>query len=75
MVKKILELGIAFIMLFSIAGLTACEDLQLQKDSFFSLQDAYDGGILTRDDIKHISYFATGRVVEVLDATGNEWES
>ncbi|MCL2410598.1 MAG: hypothetical protein FWC97_03040 [Treponema sp.] len=72
------KLFLAAILLFVGLFLIACngtpKEVNVPKGTFYSLQEAYDGGFITRGDIKHISYFATGRVVEVLDATGNEWE-
>jgi len=75
MKKKLVLATILFLTgLFLIACNGTPKEVNVPRGTFYSLQEAYDGGFITRDDIKHISWFATGRVVEVLDATGNEWE-
>jgi hypothetical protein len=59
--KKLLTLGIALVMLFSIAGLTACTDEEDETmGAFYSLQEAYDNGLLTQDDLRSIAYYQNG---------------
>ncbi|MCL2847660.1 MAG: hypothetical protein FWE13_02795 [Firmicutes bacterium] len=76
MIKKFITIIIAFIMLFALVGLSACEvifpssetttseqDTTSSSDRVgvhFSLQHAYDSEYITREDIKHIAYFVTG---------------
>ncbi|MCL2410542.1 MAG: hypothetical protein FWC97_02755 [Treponema sp.] len=67
----------AVILLFVGLFLIACngdKEVNVSRGTFYSLQEAYDNGFINRDDIKHISYFATGLVVEVLDGYEDEWE-
>ena len=75
--KKLLVLGSAILIftgLFMSACTGASKRVTVLEGTFYTLQEAYDSGFITRNDIKHISYFATGRVIEVLDAYRNRWE-
>jgi hypothetical protein len=54
MLKKLICLGIAIMMLFSLA---ACETKEKITGTFFSLQEAYDQGFLTVEDLKSIAYY------------------
>jgi hypothetical protein len=51
MVKKIIALGVLIIMAISLA---ACENT---KGSFYSLQEAYDEGLLTVEDLQSIANY------------------
>jgi len=58
MVKKIVVLGIALLMLFSLVGLTACtNDEEELMGTFYSLQEAYDEGFLTIEDLQNIAFY------------------
>jgi len=42
--------------------------------NFLYISEAYNEGWLTRDAVKHISYFLRGNVIEVLDTSLPQWE-
>jgi len=58
LIKKLVTLGIAVLILFSVAGLTACGDKEDKTmGTFYSLQEAYDEGLLTEQDLMSIAYY------------------
>ena len=42
---------------------------QIQKGAFYSLQEAYEKGFLTREDLRHIAYFKDGKLEELRGET------
>jgi len=65
MIKKLVTLGIAALLLFSVAGLTACGNKEETMGKFYSLQEAYDTEWLTVEDLRNIAYYHNN---------GLEWE-
>lgn len=77
--KKLFYILSAAVLLFSMAFMTACggngeepekpiekpEEFYVNVDTFYPLQEVYDGGLLSRDDILHIAYFTSGNVYEI----------
>lgn len=62
MLKKLVCLGIALVMLFS---LVACENNEEENmEPFYTLQEAYDKGFLTRKDLRSIAYYYSLTVVD-----------
>lgn len=51
---------------------TTQNDNRLLKSKIFDLKDAYEKNIVSKEDVKHISYFFSGEVVEVRDEYKNE---
>lgn len=67
MAKKVLILGIALYILFSLA---ACKQEEVESmGTLYSLQAAYDEGLLTVDDLRSIAYYHNDNIQypEVLD--------
>ncbi|MCL2770854.1 MAG: hypothetical protein FWD89_00910 [Firmicutes bacterium] len=58
---------LALIFPFILVACDVDDDSNPSVGTFYSLQDAYNEGLLTLDDIMHISYFKTGMVIEVID--------
>lgn len=61
MAKKIIAIAVILIMVFSFA---ACDPPNGEEEEgmFYSLQEAYDEGLLMADDLKDIAYYAFGTV-------------
>lgn len=57
MIKKIICIGVIILMLIS---MTACAPKQL--GNFFSLQEAFDEGLLLHHDLKNIAYYQNGEI-------------
>lgn len=59
---KFIALGIALICLFlcAVSVLTACNEEPQKEGEFYTLQEAYDAGLLATDDLKNIAYYLNG---------------
>jgi len=60
MVKKMKAIAIVALMLFGVVALTACtpkEDEIVAKGTFYSLQEAYDEGLLTVENLQSIANY------------------
>ena len=55
MIKKIICLGVILVMMIA---MLACEPKK--KGDFYTLQEAYDQGLITHDDLKSIAYYQNG---------------
>jgi len=65
MLKKLLTLGIALAMLFSVFALTGCEKEEDKTvGTFYSLQEAYDNEWITIEDLRSIAYYYSFTVVD-----------
>lgn len=53
--KRIVCLGVVIIMIFSMAACTP-----KQRGTFYTLQEAFDQGMLTQDDLRSIAYYQNG---------------
>ena len=59
MAKKLVTLGIAILLLFSMAALTACGNEEDETmGTFYSLQEAYDEGLLAVEDLQNIASYS-----------------
>ncbi len=58
--------------------LCACNDgseYYLNHCHIYSLEEAYDSGLLTQDDLMHIAYYESGSVFKVNEENGaDDWE-
>jgi hypothetical protein len=56
-------------------SLTACKSNSgdTTTGTFYTLQEAYDAGLITKNDIMHIVYFINGVVYKTIDDS-DEWE-
>ena len=64
MLKKLLILGVAIIMLFSLAACEEDKKMPVTETDFYQLQEAYYNGWIKREEIMHIVYFMDGEVLE-----------
>ncbi|MCL2798337.1 MAG: hypothetical protein FWD58_09850 [Firmicutes bacterium] len=56
MLKKLIALGVLFIM--TLSCFSACDPkVEISKGAFYSLQEAYDNGWLTQGDVKDIAWY------------------
>lgn len=59
MSKKIVCLGVTLvIVVIMMLSMTACAPKQ--RGTFYTLEEAYDQGLLTQDDLKSIAYYQNG---------------
>lgn len=66
MAKKLIVLAMTIIMLFSFMGLTSCGNGDDEPaGTFYSLQEAYDQGLLTIQDLQSIAYYHNGDSMSV----------
>ena len=50
------------------------EEIAFMAKGIYTLQEAYDRGWLTKEDIMHISYFSRrGEVLEIVEGAGDNW--
>jgi len=61
--RNLIWLMIMLLLPFSLVGCKTSEDDKLGK--FYSLQDAYDEGLITKSDLIHIIYFMNGSMSEL----------
>ena len=56
MLKKLIALGVLFAM--TLSCFSACDPkVEISKGAFYTLQEAYDNGWLTQEDIKDIAWY------------------
>ena len=63
MIKKIICVGVVIVMLVALVMLVAIatyEPAPEKKGDFYTLQEAYDQGLITLDDLKSIAYYQNG---------------
>ena len=56
MLKKIMVLGIAMVVLFSMAAMSGCNPKEA-PGTFYTLQEAYDAELLSKQDLQSIAYY------------------
>ena len=61
-VRAVLLTALITILLLSCAAgvLTACNEEPQKEGEFYTLQEAYDAGLLATDDLKNIAYYLNG---------------
>lgn len=69
--RKIICLMLIFVMAFTMMTMVACkpekEDEPEERGTFYSLQEAYDQGLITQDDLESIANYYKSENQEELD--------
>lgn len=73
MFRKLLSITAAMVMGLSLCLFGGCEDGGDDVGSFYTLQEAYNNGLITREDLMSIAYYHSGRTYneESMSATYN----
>ena len=77
MKKRIIGIVFAavFVLLFGVSFAGCKPDRSEIEEGIYSFREAYEIGLLTREDVMHVSYFMIGRVYEGKEAYNSEtWE-